>query len=376
MMENKPIRVLYWGMSGNIGGIESFIINVYRNLDKSKVQIDFLVAHDKEEIAFEEEIKAMGGKIYRVMYSERESFIKARTQLKKFFKEHREFRAVHIHANFPYVFPLKYAKKAGIPIRILHSHNSGGNISNESGIRKIVNCFRDWQIKKQISKYPNTFFACSDLAANYMFPEREYKWIKNGIDLQLYAYNLEKRNTIRKEWNVSENCTVLGFIGRLREQKNPFFIIDVYREYTKLNPNSKLVIAGIGELETQIKEYSKDLIQSDRVIFLGKRTDADRLYQGMDAFLLPSIYEGLPVVLVESQTSGLPSFVSDVITRQIDVTDHVHYYSLKWGSKKWAENIFRELSKYERKDCSCELYEKGFDIKSVARDLQKFYITK
>lgn len=370
----KPIRVLYWGMSDNIGGIESFIINVYRNIDKSKVQIDFLLAHNQKKIAFEDEITQMGGKVYRVMYSERESFIKARTSLKDFFKEHKEFKAVHIHANFPYAFPLKYAKQAGIPIRIIHSHNSNGNASRVMGIRKFINKLRDKQIERQIKKYPNYFFACSDLAAEYMFPKEKYIWIKNGIDLNKYDFNPNIRKEVRAELNIDAGYQALGFIGRLREQKNPYFIIDIFREYLKLNPKTKLIIAGIGEWEKEVKEYSKDLIEKGLALFLGKRTDAERLYQGMDGFLLPSLYEGLPVVLVEAQAAGLPCFTSDVVTKQVNVTDIINYYSLDGNAKMWAERINKALGNYKRKSYREELVDKGFDISKVAKALEEFYL--
>lgn len=371
---SKPIRVLYWGMSSNIGGIESFIMNVYRNIDRQKVQIDFITSHDHDKIAFEDEIEAMGGKVYRVMYSESESLIKSRTSLDKFFKEHKEYAAVHIHANFPYVFPLKYAKKAGIPVRIIHSHNSNGNVNNSSGIRKIVNKLRDMQIEKQIKKYPTHYFACSELAADYMFPGRDYQWIKNGIDLKKYSFDEEVRKEVRDELGVEDDCQLLGFIGRLRYQKNPYFIVDIFREYQKLNINSKLVIAGIGEWETGVKEAAKDLIDSGKALFLGKRTDAERLYQGMDAFLLPSFYEGLPVVLVEAQTAGLPCFTSNFVTKQIDVTNLINYYSLSDNAKLWAEKIYKSLGNYKRKSYRSQLETQGFGIENVAKALEEFYI--
>lgn len=369
------MRVLYWGMSSNIGGIESFIMNVYRNIDREKIQIDFLVAHDKEKIAFEDEITQLGGKIYRVMYSERESFIKARTSLKKFFNEHNDFSAIHIHANFPYAFPLKYAKKAGIPIRIIHSHNSNGNSSNAMGIRRMVNKVRDFQIKRQIDKYANYYFACSDLAANYMFPNKEYIWIKNGVNLKKYDFNPKVRGEVRKELKIGYDEQVLGFVGRLREQKNPYFIIDIFREYLKINSRTKLVIVGIGEWEDEIKKYSSDLIDNNQALFLGKRTDVERIYQAFDAFLLPSLYEGLPVVLVESQAAGLPSFTSDVVTQQVNVTKLMHYYPLDIGANMWAKNIAEVLSNNMRKSYMREMEYNNFDEVSVAKELETFYLS-
>lgn len=182
-----------------------------------------------------------------------------------------------------------------------------------------------------------------------MFPDKKYQWIKNGIDLKKYSFDETVRKEVRNELDINNDCQLLGFIGRLRYQKNPYFIVDIFRSYQKLNTNSKLVIAGIGEWENGVKEYAKDLIDSGKVLFLGKRTDAERLYQGMDAFLLPSFYEGLPVVLVESQTAGLPSFASDVVTKQVDITDIMEYYSLENSAEKWAKFIYEKLKSCNRK---------------------------
>lgn len=368
------MKVLCWGMSGNMGGIESFIINTYRHIDKTKIQMDFLVAHDKEKIAYEDEIVAMGGKVHRVMYSESESLIKSRTTLKKFFKDNNDYDVMHIHANFPYAFPLKYAKKAGVPVRILHSHNSNKDKVNYKGIKRILSSIRERQIKRQIDKYPNYYIACSDLAADFMFPGKEYKWIKNGIDTDAFKYDEIVRKETRKELSIPEDYQALGFVGRIREQKNPFFIIDIFREYLKFNDKTKLVIVGIGEWEEQIKEYAKDLIDKKQALFLGKRKDSNRIYQAIDAFLLPSFYEGLPVVLVESQTAGLPSFTSDVVTKQVELTDAIHYYPLSIGAKEWARKIFDELQKYERRDYSNIIIKNGFDEKESAKEIEKFYL--
>lgn len=372
----EPIRVLYWGMTDNIGGIESFIMNIYRNIDRNKVQIDFLLDHAQGEIAFEDEIIKMGGRIYRVMYSEKESFIKSRTELDKFFKQHREFSAVHIHVNFLYAYPLKYAKKYHIPLRIIHAHNSNEDIDRSTGIRKILKKVRTLRVKKQIVKYPNRYFACSDLAADFMFHEKKYKWVKNGVEIRKYQYNQVYREKIREELGVADDEYVIGFIGRLREQKNPYFIIDTFREYLNMNQKAKLIIAGIGEWEQDVKEYAKDLIENGKAFFLGKRTDAEYLYQGFDCFLLPSLYEGLPVVLVEAQIAGLPCFTSDVVTKQVNITGLVNYYSLKNDAKEWARLIQTKKDQYHlnREVYAKKVEEQGFDVKSVAKELEKIYL--
>lgn len=370
----EPIKVLYWGMTDNIGGIESFIINVFRNIDKEKVQIDFLLGQNATPIAFEDELKKAGSNIYRVMVRERDSIIKARKSLDNFFIEHNDYKAVHIHANIPYAFPLKYAKKHNVPLRIIHSHNSNEDKQKQNIFKELINKCRSNQIKRQIKKYPNCYIACSDLAAEYMFPNKKYIWIKNGIDLKEYQFDINTREEVRSEWGADDDCHILGFIGRLRPQKNVFFMVNIFREYLKYKDNSKLVIAGIGEQEEELKQYATDLLNDGKIILLGKREDSNRLYQGFDAFLLPSLYEGFPVVLVESQTAGLPSFVSDLVTKQVALTDTVNYLSLNQNADEWAKIINKTIASYHRKDGYDEMFKAGFDIESIAKELEDIYL--
>lgn len=375
MSVNEIKRILIWGMSENIGGIETFIMEVYRNIDREKVQFDFLCAHDSPKIAFEDEIIHMGGRVFRVMYSERESFFKARTCLKKLFKENKDIQAVHVHANFPYAFPLKCAKKAGIKLRILHSHNSS-EIENETNqLKRFISHIRRRQIEKQIEKYPTQYLACSDIAGKFMFFDKEFQWIKNGINIKNFAFNESIRQEYRKKMKIDDDTVVVGFIGRYREQKNPLYLIDIFSQYNKLNSNSILLMIGIGEMQEDIDKKISLLGLEDKVVQLGKREDTNNLYQVMDAFLLPSIYEGLPVVLVEAQTAGLKCFVSDTITRQIQITELIHYYSIEDCPEQWAKCINEEMQQYQRRDHSEEVALAGFDMADVAKELERIYLS-
>lgn len=367
------IRIAVWGMTNNRGGIESMIMNIYRNLDRTKVQFDFLLSHNEGPIAFEDEILAMGGRIFRILYSERESFIKSRTCWMKYFKEHPEVTGIHIHANFPYAFPLVMAKRAGIELRILHSHNSAGAVEGVRGIKKIIIRIRNYFVNKQIKSAPNLYFSCSDIAADYMFSGEKYVWIKNGIDLTAFDYDEKVRDSLREKYNIATNDKVIGFVGRFRTQKNPLFLIDIYSEYVKLNEASKLVLIGVGGLEKEIKNRIKKYDIEEKVLFLGSRKDVNKWYQVFDLLLLPSIYEGLPVVLVEAQAAGLPSLASDNITKQIKVTDLLHYKSLDIPAKEWAEEIKEILNSYDRKSYMEDMEKAGFDIKQVSDEVMKYY---
>lgn len=374
-MEGKIIRVAVVGMTENHGGIESVIMNIYRNIDRTKVQFDFLLPHDFGKMVFEEEVLQMGGRIFRIIYSERESLIKSKKTLLDYFRTHPEVKVVHVHSNFPYAFPLKIAKKAGVPIRILHSHNSVVLFDNEKGMRSKVKEIRNFVVYKQIEKYPNVYFSCSDLAAKSTFKDSDYIWIKNGIELKKFEYNEQIRNDVRNKYGINADEIVIGFIGRLCNRKNPLFVLEVFKEYIKINSKAKLVFVGEGELKEQIEQKIKDYELENNVIMPGMIADANKWYQAFDVFILPSLFEGLPVVLVEGQASGLPCIVSDTITRQINITDLIKYKSIKESTQEWAKDIEsliennKERHKYKKEMCRA-----GFDVKNMADDVMKYYM--
>ena len=227
-MTTQPIHILQWGMTTGLGGIETFIMNVYRHMDRTKVQFDFLQDHHDGPLHFEDEIRSMGGNIYRVLVPQRDSLIRSRTCLPRFFQQHPEIMGVHMHANFPYALPLKYAQRAGIGLRILHSHNIEEYQHHENPLRALLWDMRGQAIAKDIDRYPTHYFACSDLAANFMFPNKPYTWIRNGIDRAQFAYNAATRGKARRELKVSDHTTVIGFCGGLRPQKNPLFLITMF----------------------------------------------------------------------------------------------------------------------------------------------------
>lgn len=364
----EPIRILQWGMTSNYGGIEAFIMNIYRNVDKEKVQFDFLLGPNDPPVAFEDEIRLMGGRIFRVMYPEREKPLTAGYRLRKFLKAHPEIKGVHVHANFPYAFPAAQAKKCGIPVRVIHSHNSNGKKAN--GFKSKL---RNMRIRKDILNAPTHRFACSSLAGDWMFGDASYTWIKNAIDTQKYAFSEETRRRVRRSLDIEEN-TVIGFVGRVDGQKNPHMVIEIFREIHKRRPDTILLFIGKGADEEEIKRLTNQYGLTDSVRFLGMRKDVDELYQAMDLFLLPSRFEGLPVVLVETQTAGLPCLVSDRITREVEVTNLLTYLPIEDSPEKWAETAIRKLAETERRDRSGEVAAAGFEIRQMAKEMENFYL--
>lgn len=375
----EPIRILQWGMLGGFGGVEAFIMNVYRNIDRSKVQFDFLESHNEGRLAYEDKILAMGGRIYRVMYSQRESLIKSHSELLRFFREHPEFAGIHVNANYPYAYPLKVAKEAGIPLRILHSHNAGSGAQfgpQPSGLKALIKTYRDRVVHKQISTAPTHYFACSQQAADYMFPGKPFTWVKNGIDTEKFAFRPDARQRVRAELGVGDDTKLIGFCGRFRQQKNPLFLLEIFAEYAHMEANAKLMLVGIGELEQQMHKKVEELGIADRVMFLGARTDMPDLYQAMDLFLLPSLFEGLALVYMEAQCSGLPCLVSkEAMAFEAAVTPLMHTCSIREEAHAWAKQCRSLLGEDRRRsDYSGIVRNAGFDVRNIAEGLQQFYL--
>lgn len=375
----EPIRVLQWGMTDGLGGLETFMMNVYRHIDRSKVQFDFLLSHDAAPLVFEHEIKQLGGRIFRVMYPERESITKARSSLVHFYREHPEYQIVHVNANYPYAYPLKVAKQEGVPCRILHSHNAGAHTSGTTPyVKRLIRQVRARQVQSQIEKYPTDYFACSEKAAKYMFPDKPFTWVKNGIDTNRFAFDSTVREAMRGQLGISDSTTVIGFCGNFREQKNPMKLLEIFREYRLLNPDSVLLLVGDGVLRSCMEQYIGENNLNDSVMFLGIRKDVEKLYQAMDAFVLPSRFEGLGIVYVEAQCSGLPCLATqDAVPTQAKVSDLMCFVPQESEATYWAKMLERQLSHFPvRKDCSEQVRAAGYDIRDVAASLESWYLSK
>ncbi|MBT1180854.1 glycosyltransferase [Bifidobacterium sp. CP2] len=379
MSTSAPVRILQWGMLSGLGGIETFMMNLYRNIDRSKVQFDFLANHAASPLAFEDEILSMGGHIHRVMYTASEKPFGANKALLEFYRSHPEIAGVHVHANFPYATPLAVAQKAGIPLRILHSHN-GGSLdftSGQSALHRLKAGLHTIIANHEIRADVTDYFACSDTAAEFMFPGKPYTWIRNGINTKHFAFDTATRDSIRAEWGIGGNTTVIGYCGRLKEEKNPLFLIDVFAEYHDMNPDSALVVVGDGILCDQVTQRIAERHLTDHVKMLGgNHKDVAPYYQAMDAFILPSLHEGFPVVLQEAQCSGLPCLASTNMTATANTVDLVTFRNLDDGAKAWATQLRDILASVPRTDHSAQLREAGFDMVDVARSMEHFYLEK
>lgn len=357
------LKVLYVGMSSDLGGIEAFVMNYYRNIDRNKVQIDFLKF--EKNICFEEEILAGGGNVYQL--PPRKFGLKYYYSLIKFFKAHKDYSYVHIHLNTcSSIAPVVIAKLFGAKV-IAHSHNEWKGNAKITKLLHYIN-------KPILSKISNYKFACSDVAGKWLFEKNdEYITVKNAIEAEGYVYNTEVRKEKRKELDISEDF-VIGHIGRFTYQKNHEFLLEVFKAVCDKNKNSKLLLIGTGELREEIKKRVVSMGLKNNVIFTGIRSDIPDLLQAMDVFVFPSNFEGLGIVAVEAQAAGLKCIVSDRIPKEAFVTDLIEEVSLKQTKDIWAAEILKLNNRYERTNTYKEISEAGYDIKSSALWLENFYI--
>ena len=361
-MIEEPIRVLHIVTHMERGGLETMIMNYYRNIDRSKVQFDFLT-HRDTNASYNDEILSLGGKIYSLpsLNPFSRKYIKA---LDDFFKNHKEYHIVHSHLNAMSTIPLKYAKKNGVKFTIAHSHTS----NQEKNLKYFIKYFS----KKFITKYADELFACGDKAGKWLFGTKDFIILNNAIDVDKYTYDSQKAKEIRSKLSLGDEF-VIGHVGRFCTPKNHEFIIDVFNKLQKIEPNSKLILVGEGELKDKIFDKVISLGLDTKVEFLGLRSDVNDLMQAMDVFLFPSLYEGLGIVLIEAQASGLKCVISNNIPLDGVLTDDVEVISLNNKASVWAEEILK-YKMYTRNNNKNIIKTANYDIKKNAKKLEQFYI--
>ncbi|RYQ14837.1 glycosyl transferases group 1,glycosyl transferase group 1 [Bifidobacterium pseudolongum subsp. globosum] len=360
-------RVLNLITSLDRGGAETMIMNYYRHIDRNKVQFDFLVNREQTG-AYEAEIQSLGGHIYRMGPMYPGQFGKYKKDFRNFLREHPEYRIIHSHLEERSYFPLRIAKEEGVPVRIAHAHNAYRGFNAKT-------IFRDY-FRHRLPPYPTHKFACSDEAAIWLYgndalQRNEVKIINNAIDSELYTFSQEKRNEIRKKLDIN-NTLILGNVGRLTHQKNQSFLIDILSSIKKLHTNAKLLIIGEGELAHELKAHAAAKGIDRDVIFTGSIPNVYDYLQAMDAFVFPSLFEGLGISLIEAQAVGLPAFASDAITQSVNISGKVHFLPLTSGADYWAAQI---LDHYQERFYSQDMLRKHhYDIEHEAAKLQNFYL--
>jgi len=364
----EPLRVLQVVANMNRGGMESRVMDIYRRIDRSKLQFDFL-CHNLKQGDFDDEITGLGGRIYRIPALSFNNLSGYYRNLDLFFFEHKEYKIVHSQLNAMSTPILRAAYRNNIPVRIAHSRNAGAKPDWKLPIKAYYKLF--------IKKYATHYFACSKKAAVWLFGSRtvsegKVTIINNAINASAYSYNSKTREQLRDGLSIQDKL-VVGHVGRFFYQKNHSFLIEIFEQLLMMKPDSFMVLVGDGELHEAIRKKCCQKNLLDKVIFTGKVSNVHEYMQAFDVFVFPSHYEGLPGSVVEAQAAGLPCFISDSISGEVVITKYVYSLSLKRRAKVWAECILANYKHFERTDTCMEIKARKYDSVIVARQLEDFY---
>ena len=366
-LNNEPIRILNLFTILNRGGAETMVMNYYRNIDRNKVQFDFLV-HREERGVYEDEIESLGGRIYRMPPIKINTIPEYRRQLRSFFKAHPEYRIIHSHMSELGLFAFIEAKKQGVQTRICHAHSSPKYFDIKMLARNLM--------KKLMLPYVTDMFTCGVEAGIWLYGEKNRNdliLMKNAIDAEKYRFSREKQRIKKEELGIPGK-RIIGHVGSFLPVKNQTFLVDVFCEICKEEDDTVLMLVGSGSEFEKIQEKIKNLGFEDKVMLMGSRSDVHELMQAMDIFVFPSTYEGLPVTLIEAQASGLPCIVSDRIPKECKITDLLEFYSLDKTPNEWAKTIVKTFGEKEKTDVYRQVCTAGYDIKENAEWLQNFYV--
>ncbi|MDO5396831.1 MAG: glycosyltransferase family 1 protein [bacterium] len=363
------IRILHSVSNMDRAGIETMLMNYYRHIDREKIQFDFL-CNKKKPGAYDDEIIKMGGRIFHspglnpIKYFEYMKFIK------KLISEYPEYKIVHAHNGAFGVYSLHGAKLAGVPIRIFHAH--GASITKDWKLPLKLIC------KSRLNSNMNQHWSCGIESAKCYFGEKtvrnnDYLLIHNAIELDRFVFNMKVRADMRSKHKL-EDKIVIGHVGRFMVQKNHKKLLEVFGEIHRLEQYAVLVLLGDGELEDEIKNYADKLGIRNYVMFMGNVSNVNEWYQAFDVFVLPSIWEGLPVVGIEAQTADLPCVFSSGITRETAITENASFVALDEENHVWADIILDKAKKASRVDRTADIRKAGYDIELEAKKMQDKYL--
>lgn len=363
-----PIRVLNLFTIMNRGGAETMVMNYYRSMDRSKVQFDFMV-HRQERGAYDDEIEALGGRIYRMPPIRPWTAASYRKAVRAFYRDHPEYKIIHAHMSELGYYDFLEAEKAGVPVRICHAHNRPYGIDLKSPIR--------WYYKTRMLPHITHMFMCGEESGEWLFGKRDkanFIQMNNAIDASVYAFDVVRREKVRGELGIADEL-VVGHVGRFNIQKNHTFLIDIFEKVHEMKPDSLLLLVGTdaGNLAREIHEKVHARGLDGAVRFLGVRSDVADLMQAMDVFLFPSLFEGLSVASVEAQAAGLPTIISDGVPIECKKTDLVEVVPLSAGADIWARKVLEAAERPRRNTCE-EIKNAGFDIAENAKWLCDFYV--
>ncbi|MER1984398.1 MAG: glycosyltransferase [Solibacillus sp.] len=354
-------KILHIGISKTLGGIETYLLNLMKSINQEEFQMEFLVFYN-ENPDFLKVIKEQGGIIHRLT-SRTENYFQNRKELKAFFKLNSDYTVIHNHIiNLTYPWPIFYAPKNSKVI--LHSH-----IAKLPSNKRIL-FFHNFYKKRMLNR-ADILLACSNLAGEFMFEKERFQLITNAIDFEQYEFKNDIREKYRKEMGLN-NEIVLGHIGRFEEQKNHIFLVEMFKQLVDSSElNYHLLLVGEGSLEHKIKEKAEEVDLSGKITFLGVRRDVQELLNVFDLFLLPSLYEGLPFVIVEAQVNGLKCIVSDQVSNESDFNKNISFLPINRGFEEWVKGI--EVNAYNNTPRVNDLLNTEYDLRQMIKSIEMIY---
>lgn len=364
------IRVLHSVSNMDRAGIETMLMNYYRYMDRNEVQFDFL-CNKKKPGAYDDEIKSLGGRIFHTPGLNPTKYFQYQKYMKMLFAKHPEYKILHGHNGAFAVYSLHAAKKSKIPVRIYHCH--GASLIHDLKYPLKLVCM------KFLDKNYNHRWTCGEAAARFYYGDkiadsRQYRLITNAIDVEKFIYDESVRMKMRRQYNL-EHKKVIGHVGRFMTQKNHTFLLDVFACLHEKEPSTTLVLLGDGELMEEMKKKAQELNVVDSVLFVGNVNNANEWYQAFDLFILPSIYEGLPVVGIEAQAAGLPCVFSTKVTKEVSITDHTEFLDLGDSCAVWARKILEMLQKCAQRQNEYDaVTAANYNIKVESKKLQQLYV--
>lgn len=366
---DNPVRILCVFSTLDRGGAESMCMNIYRRMDREKVQFDF-VKHTDEKGDFEDEIKKLGGRIYIAPRYQIYNHLSYCKWWERHLKEHPEHQIIHGHYFTISAVYLKIAKRFG-RITVAHSHICEPVINMKSALSLVKRPFEDVLLRR-VEGSADYCLACSEAAGKWLYHKKAFQVLNNAIEAAAYRYDKNKRSYMRTMLGIDDNILLVGHVGRFAFQKNHDFLIDIF-EKIRQKTDARLLLVGDGSLREDIRRKAVTLGISDKVIFAGVRSDVPDLLQAMDVFVFPSFFEGLPVTVIEAETAGLPCLISDVVRMECNITDLLRQISLSESAEVWA-NAAVEASRTERRDTLEKIRAAGYDVTENAEKLQNFYL--
>ena len=366
---SEPVRVLHIFGALNPGGVETFVMNLYRCIDREKVQFDFALTEGKRSF-FDTEAESLGARLF--YFDTKKCMMR---KLSEIFEKQGPFAAMHSHVYFYSGAVLRNAAHHGIPVRIAHAHNTS------FGQRYTLNrkCY-EWLMRKLILKHATHMFGCSMDACEFVFGEgimqdSRCRVVHNGFDVEAYQFDKEKRGAIRRQYGIGDDQLVVGHVGRFEEQKNHTQLVEQFSIVHKKDPETVLLMVGRGSLMNSIKKKCDNIGILDSCIFAGAQKDTPAYYSAMDVFLFPSLYEGLGSVLIEAQANGLHCITSkNVVPKEVDITGNVSFFSLDSSPNYWAEAVLSA-----KRETTCEsnnVVKRFYDMHQIAMELCALYQEK